>query len=118
MNKTSARFHYQKTVQFVFFVVALLGFTFAPQQPVIAQSNSAVQDFVSIEKSRGLPKRGQSKQQVLSEFGEPAQRVSPVGKPPISRWLYSEFVVYFEHHLVITTVAAEDNLPTTLVGIQ
>jgi hypothetical protein len=28
-----------------------------------------------------------------------------VGDPPITRWEYPGFVVYFEHHLVVHTVA-------------
>lgn len=47
------------------------------------------------------PSRGMSMQAVEQRFGTPQRRVSPVGEPPIARWEYPEFIVYFEHHLVI-----------------
>jgi hypothetical protein len=51
------------------------------------------------------PSRGQSMAQVEQRFGEPSQRVGAVGEPPISRWVYPQFVVYFEHSHVIHAVA-------------
>jgi hypothetical protein len=54
-----------------------------------------------------LPKRGLSKAQVEQRFGAPARQVGAVGEPPISRWIYSKFTVYFEGdrviHAVVTT---------------
>ena len=55
--------------------------------------------------SEGRPSRGMSMEKVEATFGAPSNRVSPVGEPPITRWEYPGFVVYFEHHLVIHTVA-------------
>ena len=51
------------------------------------------------------PSRGLSMAQVESRFGEPSQRVAAVGAPPISRWVYPQFVVYFEGSYVIHAVA-------------
>ncbi len=42
---------------------------------------------------------------VESTFGAPSNRVAAVGQPPITRWEYPGFVVYFEHQHVIHTVA-------------
>ncbi len=70
--------------------------------------------FVSIEKARGLPIRGQSRSSVRNKFGEPESRKGAVGDPPISTWAYPEFIVYFEYNLVITTVKQDDHLPTKL----
>jgi hypothetical protein len=50
------------------------------------------------------PARGMSMQKVESAFGTPASRVPAVGNPPISRWEYPGFVVFFEHDHVIHTV--------------
>ena len=50
------------------------------------------------------PSRGMSMDKVEATFGAPTQRAAPVGEPPITRWEYPGFVVYFEHHLVIHTV--------------
>ena len=50
------------------------------------------------------PRGGMSMSQVSSQYGSPAQQLPAVGDPPISRWVYSHFTVYFEHDRVIHTV--------------
>jgi len=50
------------------------------------------------------PVNGMSMDTVINNFGEPATRMSPVGDPPITRWLYNQFTVYFERNLVIHSV--------------
>ncbi|MFT5390697.1 MAG: hypothetical protein ACI8PT_000884 [Gammaproteobacteria bacterium] len=50
------------------------------------------------------PHRGMSHADVQGRFGLPTGRVAPVGEPPISRWTYPKFIVYFEHDRVIHTV--------------
>ena len=50
------------------------------------------------------PTRGTSMAQVRQQFGEAKQEFPWVGEPPITRWVYEEFTVYFEHNLVIETV--------------
>lgn len=56
--------------------------------------------------SSGLlrPSNGQSMAHVQSTFGEPVTLYPAVGEPPITRWKYSKFSVYFEHNLVIHSV--------------
>jgi len=56
------------------------------------------------------PKAGMSMTAVESTYGSPAQRHSAVGgnavqQPPITRWDYPSFSVYFEHDKVIHAVA-------------
>jgi len=52
-----------------------------------------------------LPERGDSKEKVASTFGEPKSKQKPSGTPPISRWYYSSFTVYFEYnHVIHSTV--------------
>ncbi len=51
------------------------------------------------------PSRGSSMTTVQGAFGEPTERLRAVGDPPISRWEYPEFIVYFEYQYVIHTVA-------------
>jgi hypothetical protein len=41
---------------------------------------------------------------VESTFGAPEAKVAPVGDPPIARWEYKDFVVFFEYDRVIHTV--------------
>jgi len=50
------------------------------------------------------PPRGASQASVASRYGEPRQRVAAVGQPPISRWVYDSFTVYFEGDHVIHAV--------------
>jgi len=59
-----------------------------------------------------------SASKVIAEFGEPDKKTGQVGNPPISRWDYPEFRVYFERAMVITSVAADDRLPNQLKEIQ
>lgn len=50
------------------------------------------------------PARGMSMERVEASFGAPSNRVPAVGQPPITRWEYPGFVVYFEHNLVLHSV--------------
>ena len=52
-----------------------------------------------------LPTRGTSMAQVEARFGAPAERYAAVGQPPITRWVYPSFVVYFEYQHVVHAVA-------------
>jgi hypothetical protein len=59
------------------------------------------------ESSLPMPARGMSMEQVAGKFGEPTTKTPAVGKPPISRWEYPGFVVYFEFDHVIHAVAMD-----------
>ena len=50
------------------------------------------------------PRSGMSMTAVESTYGAPAQKHATVGQPPITRWDYSNFSVYFEHEHVIHAV--------------
>ena len=50
------------------------------------------------------PNRGMSMDKVAATWGQPAAKNSAVGDPPIARWEYSDFVVYFEYSRVIHSV--------------
>jgi len=52
----------------------------------------------------GKPSRGMSQDTVLRDYGSPQSEVPAIGDPPISRWEYPGFVVFFEYHLVIHSV--------------
>ncbi|WP_043310057.1 hypothetical protein [Pseudomonas sp. ML96] len=51
-----------------------------------------------------LPQKGESKRSVLERFGLADEEHPPVGKPPITRWDYRSFSVYFEYDHVINSV--------------
>lgn len=52
----------------------------------------------------GLPQLGESKRSVLERFGLADEEHPAVGQPPISRWDYRSFSVYFEYDHVINSV--------------
>lgn len=54
--------------------------------------------------SRKLPAHGVSQEQVRARFGSPTEISGPVGEPPITRWFYPTFTVYFEYDRVIHAV--------------
>lgn len=55
----------------------------------------------------GVPDRGLTMAAVEKRYGAPTDRLAAIGKPPITRWVYPSFVVYFEYNLVIHSVATQ-----------
>lgn len=51
-----------------------------------------------------LPGRGMSMEMVQSRFGDTTDKEPAVGDPPISKWSYPQFTVYFESEFVIHAV--------------
>ncbi len=75
----------------------------------LAPLGSAQADVLLIEEVRqsdrmDLPVNGMSKDEVRARFGEPADQRAAVGDPPITRWNYDSWSVYFEYELVLFTV--------------
>jgi len=50
------------------------------------------------------PTSGMSMQQVEVTYGAPRETLPYVGNPPITRWVYENFTVYFEYEHVIYSV--------------
>lgn len=50
------------------------------------------------------PRHGITKSQVQARFGAPDAQSGPVGEPPIYKWTYDQFSVYFEGDRVIHSV--------------
>lgn len=73
---------------------------------VISTANADVLliDEVRASKSRSLPDNGITMQAVEAHWGTPDNRSGAVGDPPITRWEYKDYSVYFEHDRVITSV--------------
>ncbi len=72
-------------------------------------------DVLLIEKVRDrmlhdLPENGLSMDQVESRYGSPDHRRSAVGDPPITRWVYRDYSVFFEYDLVIESVLRDEAL--------
>ena len=53
------------------------------------------------------PHRGSTMTQVESQYGAPSNRHAAVGNPPITRWDYPQFSVYFENDRVLHAVLAQ-----------
>jgi len=77
-----------------------------------AQADTLLIDGIAVDKQsvEMRPKPGMSMTAVESTYGAPAQRHSAVGgavaqQPPITRWDYASFSVYFENDRVIHAVA-------------
>lgn len=78
-------------------------------------SAPALADVLIIDEVRqvarmDLPVNGQTKQAIESRYGAPAQKHSAVGDPPISRWDYDRYSVYFEHDKVLYSVLHPGNV--------
>ena len=70
-----------------------------------------VDDQVMVKQSSvATPKRGLTMSQVEAKFGAPVEKHAAVSdpgtshQPPITRWDYAGFSVFFEHDRVIDTV--------------
>jgi hypothetical protein len=76
----------------------------------LALSGPALADELKMtpapEASGDRPARGMSMERVEAAYGAPTRRVPAVGEPPITRWEYPGFVVYFEHQTVLHAVGA------------
>jgi hypothetical protein len=65
----------------------------------------AIDNGIAVKQSDvATPARGMTMDQVATKFGAPASKTPAVGNPPISRWEYPGFIVYFEHEHVIHSV--------------
>ncbi len=58
-----------------------------------------------------VPGRGMSKTEVRAQFGEPRQTRASVGTPPITRWDYDGFSVYFENDTTLHSVREKNRAP-------
>ena len=69
-----------------------------------AQADTLLINSVYQKPELERPGRGHSMDKVRATFGEPAQVYDAVGEPPITRWQYPDFVVYFEYDKVLHSV--------------
>ena len=87
----------------------------------IAMVSLAHADTLLIERSKSAnvaatPRRCALKAQVEAQFGAPEQKHPAVGKPPITRWDYPSFSVYFEYDHVIDAVLKRSS--STEMGVK
>ncbi len=80
--------------------------------PATGMSEMLLIDAVKAEQKSSIPrpKNGDSMAEVEHRFGPPKAKRGPVGDPPITRWDYEDFSVYFEYEKVLTAVLNRDKL--------
>ena len=61
-------------------------------------------DSIQSAPAINTPRNGNSMSQVRAQFGNPITEVPAVGDPPISRWEYDGFSVFFENDLALHSV--------------
>ena len=76
------------------------------------QADTLLVDRASQKPAEATPARGLGMAEVEARFGAPQQKLDPRGGqkrqwPAIHRWVYPEFVVYFEKNQVIDVVARQ-----------
>ena len=73
--------------------------------PVTGSADALILDGIDQTNNARRPSRGMGMETVTSTWGQPVATKNAVGEPPITRWDYSGFIVYFEYGHVIHTVA-------------
>ncbi|MES9853436.1 MAG: hypothetical protein ABW170_16590 [Candidatus Thiodiazotropha sp. L084R] len=63
-------------------------------------------DAAPINSEEGIPRptRSMTMDQVNQRFGQPSAAHPSVGDPPITRWDYPSYSVFFEYNHVLTSV--------------
>jgi hypothetical protein len=82
-------------------VVSLLAVLFAFGGVANAE---ALNMGINAASSDARPSRGMTQAGVESKYGSPISVQAAVGEPPITRWVYQDFVVFFEYDRVIHAV--------------
>ena len=83
----------------------LLLLALAAATPALAETLST--DTGNPAAAADSPHRGSTMTQVESQYGAPTNRHAAVGTPPITRWDYPQFSVYFENDRVLHAVLAK-----------
>ena len=90
----------------------LLVAAFALLAALPASADTLLVQRAQLAAKMDLPRRGQSMAAVEAAFGAPARKHAAVGggsasTPPITRWDYEGFSVYFENGHVVNSVVAK-----------
>jgi hypothetical protein len=82
----------------------ILGYTVLVQTSIAEEIRIPIGEQAKDQTPIDMPTKGMSKERVKSLFGEPLKEIAAKGQPPISRWQYQEFTVYFDSNAVIHCV--------------
>lgn len=70
-----------------------------------ARAETLVIDHTRQTSGMSKPGNGMSMADVEAAYGNPLEKRPAVGEPPITQWVYGDFIVYFEYDRVIHSVA-------------
>ncbi|MDH5358757.1 MAG: hypothetical protein OEY48_02990 [Gammaproteobacteria bacterium] len=90
-------------IRFILASTLLLCSAFASQAEVISIADPRY-DVANSPEGVVRPTQGMTMAEVEQKFGPAEQKNPAVGEPPITRWVYKDFVVFFEHNQVIHSV--------------
>jgi len=96
---------YRNLLMAAVFAAGLAGLT-GLSEPSLAGMVAGGNGITVQQSDVATPTRGMTMNQVETKFGAPVTKIPAVGRPPISRWEYPGFVVYFEADHVIHSVVA------------
>jgi hypothetical protein len=79
-----------------------------------ARADTLTTHQLSTVTATNAPSRGMSMGQVEKRYGAPSDKLPVAGgdtarHPPINRWVYPGYTVYFERNIVLTSVALRSN---------
>lgn len=89
----------------LFFVAVLAASSFTgPTQADVLLIDAIAEAPANTSDGLPRPSRGMTMKQVRTQFGAPATEHPRVGDPPITRWDYARYSVFFEYDHVLDTV--------------
>ena len=101
------------------FTAIALAIVSASAAPAV-HADSLLVNRVQQEKGMNLPRKGMSMAEVERQFGAPTSKLDSRGggsakQPVINRWMYPDYIVYFERshvvHAVLNTPAGNNTNP-------
>lgn len=92
-------------------LTALLALTPDLSSPLLAETVRIPVGAQGADSSLRVPTLGMTMDAVEKEFGEPTTRSPARGTPPITRWEFDQFMVYFEQDMVIHSVIKRTSTP-------
>ncbi|MCK7547336.1 hypothetical protein ACFQGA_10355 [Marinobacter koreensis] len=89
----------------LFGVMAVMAtLSFAPASGALAEEIKIPVGSQAARDQGQFPASGLTQASVRTKWGNPTEVRGPVGEPPITQWIYPDFIVYFEGNRVIHTV--------------
>jgi len=83
-------------------LVLVLSLALTGASPVLA--DVLLMEGIQSAPAVDVPRNGITMTQVRQQYGSPVTERPAVGEPPITRWDYQGYSVFFEHDLVLHSV--------------